>query len=129
MDQGAHTIRYSLLPHAGSWQQAGAVQEAHALNNPLEYLFQYPHEGDWGPSGALLTVMPPTVMAAALKGAEEGGDLILRLYETTGQPGPTAATVTLPDGRVYTTTLKPHELKTLRIGKASELREVDLLER
>jgi alpha-mannosidase len=149
MDQGAHTLRYALLPHYGSWQQGGTVQEAYALNNPLETVFQYPHDGEWEPSGALLTVTPPTVMATALKVAEDGDDLILRLFETTGQPGDTAARMEFP-GTFQTTLephepktlrsvayhqrtievqLKPHELKTLRCSKTGESREVNLLER
>jgi alpha-mannosidase len=129
MDQGTHTIRYALLPHRDGCQNAGTAQEAHALNNPFEYVFQYPHSGEWKPSGALLTVTPQTVMATALKGSEDGDDLILRLFETTGLEGETVATVQLPDGRSFQTTLKPHELKTLRFGKTGAAREVDLLER
>jgi alpha-mannosidase len=128
MDQGAHTIRYALLPHRGGWQDGGTAQEAFALNNPIEYVFQYPHKGEWAPSGALLNVTPVTVMATALKVAEEGDDLILRLFETTGQSEETTATVTLPDGCIIPITFKPHELKTLRFGKAGEAREVTLME-
>jgi alpha-mannosidase len=110
------------------------AQEAHALNNPFEYVFQYPHTGDWGPTGALLTVTPDTVMATALKGAESDGnhendDLILRLFETTGLHRQTQAKVYLSDGRVFATTLGPHELKTLRFDRSSGAHEVDLLER
>ncbi len=127
MDQGPQTVHYSLLPHAGTWREAETVQQAHALNNPFEYLFQYPHEGEWGAAGAFLGVIPTNVTAAALKGAEEGEGFILRLFETHGRPAPDVE-VTLPGGHTIETALTAHELKTLRVAPDGATREVTLLE-
>lgn len=126
MDQGPQTIRYALLPHTGSWQETGTVRQAHALNNPLETLFQYPHRGEWGASGTLLSVEPNHVIAAALKGAEEGNAFILRLFETQGTAA--QARITLPGGQRLTVPLRAFELKTLRLGTEGNLQEVSLLE-
>jgi alpha-mannosidase len=126
MDQGPQTIRYALLPHAGDWRDADTVRQAYALNNPFEPLFQYPHQGEWGASGALLTVEPANVIATVLKGAEEGGDLILRLFETQGRVA--QARVSLAGGRTFETLLTAWELKTLRLMPDGSVRETDLLE-
>ncbi|HLV80428.1 MAG TPA: glycoside hydrolase family 38 C-terminal domain-containing protein, partial [Chthonomonadaceae bacterium] len=126
MDQGPQTLHYSLLPHTGDWREGDSARQAHALNNPLQTLFQYPHPGDWGPSGSLLEVAPSHVIAAALKGAEDGPDIILRLFESQGRPTP--ATVTLPGNRRFEIPMAAWELKTLRISSSGAIREVNLLE-
>ena len=34
-DQGEHEIAYALMPHRGSWQEAGVVAEARAFSEPM----------------------------------------------------------------------------------------------
>ena len=36
-DRGTHTFAYALLPHTGSWQDAGVVAEAAAFNSPMRW--------------------------------------------------------------------------------------------
>jgi len=126
LDQGTQSLRYALLPHAGGWEEAGTAREAHALNNPFVDVFQYPHAGDWGPRGALLSVDPPAVIASVLKGAEEGDALVLRLFESEGTA--VRATIRLPGGLRFETPLGAFELKTLRLERDGRVRETDLLE-
>jgi alpha-mannosidase len=129
VDLGRHEIRYALLPHAGSWQDAATVRHARALGEPFVNVFQYPHpphRGPWSAAAALLAVEPPHVLAVAMKGAEDGEAAILRLYESQGSGG--RATVSLPGDRVIETRIGPFELKTLRIEPDGRVREVDLLE-
>lgn len=126
IDQGSQTIRYALLPHAGDWREGDAVRQAHALNNPFAFVFQYPHTGEWGKRRALLTVEPRNVTVAALKGAEGGDDIILRLFETEGTAA--SARVTLPDGRTVETALGAWELQTLRLTPQGSVLAVNLLE-
>jgi len=126
MDQGEQTLRYALLPHASGWQEAGTAREGQALNNPLVSVFQYPHAGHWGPSRALLSVDPPNVMVGALKAAEDGDALILRLFEGHGSPA--EATVQLAGAPPFRVPMRPWELKTLRLERGREILEVSLLE-
>lgn len=127
MDQGEQTVRYALLPHTGDWREGEAQKQAYALNNPLEHQFQYPHAGDWGRARSLLSVQPANVVAAAMKGAEDGSDAILRLFETEGERAERVE-VRLPGGQTVTTSMGAWELKTLRIDGAGRAREVSLLE-
>jgi len=126
MDQGAQTIRYALLPHASGWQEGGTVREAQALNNPFVGVFQYPHPGRWGPCRVLLSVDPPNVVVGALKAAEDGDALILRLFESHGTAA--EATVRLAGTPPFQVALRPWELKTLRLERRGEIQEVSLLE-
>lgn len=126
LDQGRQVVRLALVPHAGPWQEAGLAAEADALHHPPVQVFQYPHAGAWPARGALFAVSPENVSVLALKGAEEGPGLILRLFETTGRPA--EAQVTLGDW-VFPVTLGAHEIKTLRLHpQAKRVHEVNLLE-
>jgi len=74
----------------------------------------------------LLRVAPERAAALALKGAEEGPGLILRLFETTGLPA--EAEVQMGDWR-FPVSLGGHEIKTLCLHpEVQRLREVNLLE-
>ena len=126
LDQGTQTLRYALLPHAGGWEEAGTARQAHALNNPFVDVFQYPHAGDWGPRGALLSVDPPGVIASVLKGAEEGDALVLRLFESEGRA--VHATISLPGGLHFETPMRAFEIRTFRLEREGRVCEIDLLE-
>ncbi|MFF9983419.1 alpha-mannosidase [Streptomyces erythrochromogenes] len=83
-DQGAHTLRFSLVPGAGI---GDAVREGHALNLPERTV----HGA--GPVAPLLSVDEDAVVVEAVKLAEDrGGDVIVRLYESRG--GRATATLT-----------------------------------
>ena len=86
-DSGHHTIRYSLLPHAGSWSDAGVPQAAAGFNQPL-----LPVPAAVAGEPAEQRPRPvvhglPTVMSAALKQAHAGAGVVLRLYESGGRSG------------------------------------------
>jgi alpha-mannosidase len=91
-DEGAHAFTYSLLPHAGAWHDADVLTEAEDLGRPLA----------WRPASGpertltLLGVDGPKLGLGALKPAEDGDGLILRLYEPAGGRGPIR--LTPPDG-------------------------------
>ncbi len=92
-DEGQHEFTYALLPHAGTWLEGGVLAEAEDLNRPLLAL---PCRAD-GP-GRLrpVAVEGLPLGLAALKPAEDGGGLVLRLYEPQGARG--AAVLRLPGG-------------------------------
>jgi len=138
-DQGRQTVRCALLPHAGGWQDAGTVREGWALNAPLMSRLEPPHAGDpWTGSGQAL---PPVqsfieagaenVVISAVKQAEDGDGMIVRLYETDGREG--EVTLSLPaDGASCVFPLGAFEIKTIRCSrKRGKLvaKEVDMLER
>lgn len=82
-DRGEHHFIYALYPHPGDWR-SGTVAEAHALNAPLVPIV-LPGPGGKRPAARrFLAVDQPGVRLSALKPAEEGPGLILRLYEAHG---------------------------------------------
>ncbi len=127
-DQGRHRVTVSVMPHGPGLHEV--LTEAERLNVPLR----------WSP-GALargvqvVELDTPAVQLSAVKRADDGsGDLIVRLYEATGDRTPVSvrlavpvraagrcnaleepgATIDVADGFVALT-LQPFELVTLRL--------------
>jgi len=128
-DQGEHVVRYRLVAHQGSWQQAGVVREAQSLNVPVYFRYETVQDGDVWACGSALEVGPENVALTVLKKAEDGDDLIARFYETAGRE--TEARVHMAFAELtWEGTLGPFEIKTVRfdlLGKRAI--EVDMLER
>ena len=85
-DWGRHEILYALQGHTKDWRQAGQTPWAAArLNQPL-IAFQTPsHTGSVGRTFSLLQTSTPQVSVDAVKQAEDGQDVIVRVNELTGQ--------------------------------------------
>jgi alpha-mannosidase len=92
-DEGEQRFAYALAPHAGTWHEGGVREEAEDLNQPLLCAAAR------GLAPTTLTPLGCEGVAAglgALKGAEDGDGLILRVYEPAGARGPLA--LKLPTG-------------------------------
>jgi alpha-mannosidase len=134
-DKGRQQFMYSLYPHEGTWQHAMTFRRAYELNYRLLATQAEAHNGVLPPSHSFLALTSDNVVLTAMKKAEEGNSLILRLFEWQGStsvvhielPGhPTAAQesgmmetdIIAPqklEGSIIQTTFKPYEIKTLRI--------------
>jgi alpha-mannosidase len=87
-DEGAHAFTYSLLPHLGAWWEGDVPAEAEDLNRPLFHLAV-----TGTPSVTpIVGLAGAKVGLGALKPAEDGEGLILRLYEPAGARGPVEIT-------------------------------------
>lgn len=124
-DEGEQRFTYALMPHTGSWHEAGVRQEAEDLNQPLLVL---PVSG-LAPGSVDLMAYTGGAALSALKPAEDGNGLILRLYEPAGgralapslQVDDWRATpVTLleePDPRGEREGFKPFEVRSWRLAR------------
>ncbi|RIH85129.1 Mannosylglycerate hydrolase [Calidithermus terrae] len=128
MDQGLQRFTYWLLPHAGSWEEAGLSRRALELHQRPVALVESYHAGELRPKASFLEVSPASVVPTVLKKAEDSDALVLRLYESTGRAA--RARVALPLlGRTLEADFGPYEIKTLLIPRGKgEVREVNLLE-
>lgn len=77
-DRGHHRFTYALLPHEGPFMDSEVVAEAHALNQPPVV---FPGRVDCEPG---ISVESDSVVVDTMKRAEDGDQLILRLYESKG---------------------------------------------
>ncbi len=79
---GIHHIRYALVPHRGSWQDAQATRRGIEFNAPLLAKSEPSHDGPLATSYSMLGVTPSSVAVEAIKKAEDSNEYIVRLYET-----------------------------------------------
>jgi alpha-mannosidase len=134
-DKEMHEFTYSLLPHRGDWRAGRTVQEAFDLNCPLLGKMVTRQDGTLPEKMALVKVDQDHVIASVVKQAEDGGDLVLRVYEAYNRRG--NVKIELPGkigrltecnlierddrempfaGNEFTFTIKPLEIKTFRIS-------------
>jgi alpha-mannosidase len=128
MDQGVQEFRMLLMPHAGGWQDSGVVHAAEELVASAPVMYQGIHPGDRPESASFLSVDSANVVVTAVKEAEDGDDIIVRCFESTGRES--KATVNLAFANTqWSGTFHPFEIKTLRITrKTHAVREVNILE-
>lgn len=139
---GRFNVRYSIMPHKGDWKVSRVLLEGEAFNCPAKGMeplsTSLEHDRKNAPEEAsLISLDAPNVLLSAVKKAEHGNMLIIRLCEMAGEE--TAATLSLPgkvrkvqyltilekkdksgrkasrNGNDITVCLKPHEIVTLGI--------------
>jgi alpha-mannosidase len=112
-ESGEHDVRLAILPHVGAMPRADMIRHGAAFNRPLQIIGTSVHAGRLPSESAGLTgVGPANIIVSGVKKAEEGDELIIRLYETEGVK--CTASVAL-DQAVF--------------GRVERAREADLLER
>ena len=127
IDRGRHHLRWAVMPHAGTWQEAGVVAEAARFDTPLL----------WSPPGAdaaLFSLDGPALVLDSVKRAEDRPGLVLRLYESLGSRGTARLATSLPftsarrtnlledpaepldtDGTSISVPYRPHEIVTIEL--------------
>ena len=133
-DIGHHHAKYSIMPHAGSWQEAGVANEAYAFNCPLAAAAA-------GGGGKLpgeysfVKADCPDIFVTVVKEAYDNEDIIIRAYEAYGKRTKTVITLGIDaaeaaevnmmeteviekldlDQNTFRATFRPYEIKTFRI--------------
>ena len=79
-DLGKHEFTYSLLPHTGDFVEGRVVEEAHALNNPMDVVKGAEKEG----CGSFFAVDNSQVEIDAVKKSEDGRYLVVRFHDFAG---------------------------------------------
>lgn len=87
-DIGHHEFVYGFVGHAGDWRQAQTDWQAQRLNDPLIAFEASSHAGALGREFSLLKVSNSRIRVLALKKAEQGDGVIVRLVELDGEPQP-----------------------------------------
>ncbi len=97
-DQADHVFRYALYPHQGDHVAGRVAQAGYELNIPLRQVVVPPQTGPLPAEASFLEVDAPNVIVEAIKQAEDGDAVIVRLYEAAHA----AARATLRFGRDVT---------------------------
>lgn len=109
---GRHEMHFTLTPVSGVPAASAVTQVARRLNHPLRVIGTGVHAGGLGARESLVRVDGAGVVVSAVKQAEDGDGLIVRVYET--------------DGRGTTATIR---FSAKALGRLRTAHEVDVLER
>jgi len=111
-DRGLHQFVYSIYPHPGDWRQ-GTIREANQLNSPLLWLRTTTHHGPLPPVHSFFSLDADNVVLEAVKQAERGDALVLRLVEYYGSECAVAVRLPLQPKRATLVNLLEDEQETL----------------
>jgi len=115
-DSGAHDASIRIHPHTGDWRAAQLPARADELVRPPIVIADTTHGGALPAKGAFLRVDPPAAatVVRALKRAESGEGVVLRLVEADGEP---VSLVIGGDllGHDVRASLRPYEVQTLLV--------------
>jgi len=131
IDIGPHEIQLAMFAGPSNQVKPALIDLSQAKNIPPVVLPYFQAANDrqsdqTSTSISFFTVQPATVILGALKQAEDGQGLIIRLHESAGQG--TSAHLQFASGASFDLHFTPYELKTLRWYNA-QLTYCDLLER
>jgi len=127
IDQGEHVFHFWLNGGSRSARLAAVDREALVHNEQPYALSCWPSGGGRPPkSGPVLS--DGAAQVTAFKRAEDGDDLIVRLFEPTGRRRTTTLSIPCAGARTQVK-MDPFALKTLRLNRRTRrFREVSLLE-
>jgi alpha-mannosidase len=124
-DRADHTFTYSLFPHQGNHVQAEIYRKGNELNIPLRAVslssVSAKQNGKLPYSKIFLQPDHPHIMVESVKKAEEGDDIIVRLYETSGTHASTALHLGFQVEEAWTTDLMENIISPVAITEASEI--------
>lgn len=119
IDQGIQEFRYRMVPHTGTWKDAGTVQKAQELNQSCTVIIETFHKGNMPSSGNFIRIDCPNIILSSLKKSEKSEEYILRIYEFFGKQ--TEAEIDIPlFGKTIKTRMMPYEIKTFALDANAE---------
>jgi len=80
-DMGNHQFKYAVFPHRGTFQQANVIRESFNLNVPLLLANT---QSSTEEIRSYFSVNHPSVIIDTIKKAEDGNEIIVRLFESHG---------------------------------------------
>ena len=86
LDIGSHTFTYSIVGHPGALDGASATTAGDILNQRKSAYAATRHAGMNGKSVSFASTDNPSIRIKAIKKAEDGDGIIVRVYELSGKP-------------------------------------------
>lgn len=114
-DKCRHDFTYSLCPHEGGFEQAGIVEKAYDLNDPMIARPISARSGRLPESFSLVSVSEKNVVVDTVKKAEDCGTTVMRLYESCNRRCEAKLTLGFDYSRAALCDLMENELEPLEI--------------
>jgi len=86
-DRGKHSIEYSLVSHAGRWDESGIARVGYEYNYPLVVVTEPLHGGILGPQHSFLSFECDGAILTTAKKAEDSDAWVLQWYDAEGAGG------------------------------------------
>lgn len=114
-DVGHHEFVYSLVPHGESLYNEGVVNEAYALNQPLQATEVKANNGTISENFSIVSTDAKNVIIETVKKAQHSDDMIVRMYEAFDRR--TVANVTVPTQfkKVYLCDMLENDIEELEL--------------
>jgi alpha-mannosidase len=125
-DYGEHRFKYSLYPHAGSWDEE-TQREAYLLNDPI-IVYQTSVTSEQSSVSrlpSLVTCDSPNIIIETIKQAEDGNGLIVRLYESHRKRGQVRVSFGRAVESAWMTNLLEENESTLSVDQDSILLNIN----
>ncbi len=110
---GKHVFEYSILPHAADWEASGAHILAVQHLRPMHARWNRHGLGRIEGKGSMLRVESPAFQVSAIKRAEDGDGVIVRVYNTTDDEAATAVDLTPLQGEVSMVNLNEEHIASV----------------
>lgn len=119
-DKEVHKFTYSLYPHRDDFRRAGVIRESYALNCPI-YIAEALSGSVLSDVSQMVAVDCENVIIETIKKAEEGEDLILRVFESYGRRSMVTCDLSLmaPE-KVYLCDLLEHKIVAEAVAEPSK---------
>ncbi len=104
-DQGKHTFTYSLFPHGGDLFSAGTLKQAYLLNDPPRIAAGTDDASSAPRRYSLIDTGSVNIFCEAIKPAEDGDGIIVRMCERFGKRTKTRVSFGFGVGSAYGTDL------------------------
>ncbi|WP_245954358.1 alpha-mannosidase [Paenibacillus flagellatus] len=113
-DRGTHRFTYALVPHEGSLTDSDVIRQGYELNCPLR-VTRLAEQGRGAPAvaerrGGWIDTGADGVIVEAVKRAEDGDGIIVRLYESKGTDATARMTFAVPFRSVVETDLMERDI-------------------
>jgi alpha-mannosidase len=112
---GKQTFQYALVPHAGDWRSGRVWEQAQAFAFPPAAYDAMPGEGTKA-EASLLSVTPSEMVVGAIKKAEKGEDLIVRLWNVAPETVAAGVTFGFPVGAAWIANMNEDPLEALQVA-------------
>ena len=119
---GTMEYEYSIMPHSGNWFDAGVLQEAYANKVTIKAVQGvYNDDGVLSAEASFFTFDAPekSIMISALKQAEDGKGITLRIWNTTGNDEDVKISTILPVTSVTRTRIDEQKIEDVELKNNS----------
>jgi alpha-mannosidase len=112
-----HQLRYALYPHPGNHIDARVVNIAYEFNVPGRSIQTRPSTGAQKNQDSFIRCSSSNVIVDTIKQAEDGTDLIIRLYESSGIDCEVEITTATRYQQISEVNLMEINAQKLKVGK------------